>query len=98
MPTRFPHPSNVYRVFLSKDWMAHLCLQPGLKCPATTKVNRAAAETDPYAAAVNALKSLDLIRKVQVGRERALECCLMISSLQKALPLLPPPPLPSLSS
>ena len=69
MPTRFPHPSNVYRVFLSKDWMAHLCLQPGLRCPATTKVNRAAAETDPYAAAVNALKSLDLIRKVQVSLE-----------------------------
>ena len=70
MPTRFPHPSNVYRVFLSKDWMAHLCLQPGLRCPATTKVNRASVETDPQAAAANALKSLDLIRKVQRGNNR----------------------------
>lgn len=70
IPTRFPHPSNVYRVFLSKDWMAHLCLQPGLRCPATTKVNRASVETDPQAAAANALKSLDLIRKVQRGNNR----------------------------
>ena len=26
VPTRFPHPSNLYRLFASKDWVCHMCL------------------------------------------------------------------------
>jgi len=59
VPTRHPHPSNLYRLLCSKDWAAHLCLSPSLHVPATTKVNRALVLSDALSAASGALSALN---------------------------------------
>lgn len=58
IPTRFPHNSNLYRVFASKEWTSQMCLHPLLKTPLTTKVSRQAIATDPSKAAAIALTAL----------------------------------------
>eukprot|EP00756_Hemistasia_phaeocysticola_P010125 Hpha_TRINITY_DN14994_c0_g1::TRINITY_DN14994_c0_g1_i2::g.144637::m.144637 len=58
VPTRHPHPSNLYRLLCSKDWSAHLCLTPQLHVPATTKVNRALVLSNPLIAARGALSAV----------------------------------------
>ena len=63
IPTRFPHPSHLYKVFLSKDWTSQLCLSADFRIPATTKVSRAMYERDPAGAARKALESLDAIAR-----------------------------------
>lgn len=63
--TRFPYTSHLYRLFLAKDWMAHMCLSPSYKCPATTKVSRSMIECDAQQAANIALKSLHHVRETQ---------------------------------
>jgi hypothetical protein len=45
--SRFPHHSHLYRLLLSKDWMCHLCLQPEMHVPATTKISRSVISIDP---------------------------------------------------
>jgi len=44
IPTRFPHNSHQYRMFVSKEWMAQTCLIPGLNVPLTTKLSRQIVE------------------------------------------------------
>ena len=56
--TRFPHPSHFYRTLLSKEWMSMLCLDPALRCPATTNLNIAAVQASPIKAAEDACKAL----------------------------------------
>lgn len=63
--TRFPYTSHLYRLFLAKDWMAHMCLSPAFNCPATAKVSRSMIECDPIQAANTALKALHHVREVQ---------------------------------
>jgi hypothetical protein len=65
MPTRFPHPSHLYRNLVSKEWTAHLCLTPDLHIPATTKISISTAVRDPYKAADAALKALYMIKRAQ---------------------------------
>jgi hypothetical protein len=66
--TRFPHPSHVYNVFASKDWMCHMCLSPCFKVPATTKVSRAAVicELTAETAAHSALAALHALQQQQL--------------------------------
>jgi hypothetical protein len=70
--TRFPHPSALYRVFLSKEWMATMCLARGFRVPATTRVSVAAIVRDPLLAARNALTALDALATAQ--REGGMAC------------------------
>ena len=41
LPTRFPHPSQLYRTLLAKDWQPSMCLVAALRVPPATTVNRA---------------------------------------------------------
>lgn len=70
--TRFPHPSALYRVFLSKEWMATMCLARGFCVPATTRVSVAAIVRDPLLAARNALAALDVLATAQ--RDGGMAC------------------------
>ena len=65
IPTRFPHPSHLYRVFLSKDWTSQLCLFPEMRIPATTKVSRSAVERNALGAARAALATLQRLSTAQ---------------------------------
>ena len=47
LPTRFPHPSQLYRTLLAKDWQPSMCLVAALRVPPATTVNRAAIVADP---------------------------------------------------
>lgn len=58
IPTRFPHPSHLYRVFASKEWTAQMCLHPLLKTPLTTQVSRQAVASDPATSAEQAICAL----------------------------------------
>eukprot|EP01065_Artemidia_motanka_P027290 TRINITY_DN32511_c0_g1_i1.p1 TRINITY_DN32511_c0_g1~~TRINITY_DN32511_c0_g1_i1.p1 ORF type:complete len:538 (+),score=175.20 TRINITY_DN32511_c0_g1_i1:68-1681(+) len=60
--TRHPHPSNLYKVLLSKDWSAHMSTSPHLHVPPTTKVNRAQVLQDPRRAARRVIEALTAIR------------------------------------
>ena len=62
VPTRFPHPSQLYRTLLSKDWQPALCLAPQFCVPPTTIVNRAHVARDPRSAARGALDALAAVR------------------------------------
>ena len=64
--TRFPHPSALYRIFLSKEWMATMCLSRGFRVPATTRVSVAAIVRDPAGAARAALASLHSLATAQL--------------------------------
>ena len=57
-----PHPSQLYRTLLSKDWQPALCLAPQFCVPPTTIVNRAHVARDPRSAARGALAALAAIR------------------------------------
>merc|ERR1712070_826868 len=65
IPTRFPHHAHLYKLLLSKDWMKHLCLQPGFNAPATTNASRAVIAADKFHAAdlvMKAMKNLQLVQ------------------------------------
>lgn len=62
VPTRFPHPSHLYRNLVSKEWTAHLCLSPEYHIPATTKISMSAAVRDPFKAADAALRAIHFIK------------------------------------
>ena len=65
IPTRFPHPSQLYRTLLAKDWQPQACLMPQLHVPPVTSVNRACIVADPMRAARSAIASLDEIRETR---------------------------------
>ena len=62
VPTRFPHPSQLYATLLSKEWQAAACLTPQLRVPPTTALNRALVAADPARAARTALAALAHVR------------------------------------
>eukprot|EP00404_Azadinium_spinosum_P001284 CAMPEP_0180434450 /NCGR_PEP_ID=MMETSP1036_2-20121128/9961_1 /TAXON_ID=632150 /ORGANISM="Azadinium spinosum, Strain 3D9" /LENGTH=605 /DNA_ID=CAMNT_0022440323 /DNA_START=66 /DNA_END=1883 /DNA_ORIENTATION=+ len=65
IPTRFPHPSHLYRVLASKEWTAQTCLHPLLCVPLTVRVARQAVACDPARAAMGALQALERLSKVR---------------------------------
>lgn len=67
LPTRFPHPSNLYEVLLSKEWQPSVCLLPRMRIPPCTTVNRAAIVCDARRAAAGALEALDAVRALRYG-------------------------------
>jgi hypothetical protein len=71
LPTRFPHPSQLYRTLLAKDWQPSMCLVAALRVPPATTVNRAAIVADPRRAAAAALAALALIRTSVLGLKAA---------------------------
>ena len=62
VPTRFPHPSQLYATLLSKEWQTAACMTPQLRVPPTTALNRALVAADPARAARTALAALAQVR------------------------------------
>jgi len=60
--TRFPHPSQLYRVLLAKDWQPTLCLVPSLRIPPCVTVNRATITASPARAAKLVVDALAAVR------------------------------------
>ena len=67
--TRFPHPSQLYRQLLSKEWQPALCLLPQLRIPPATMVNRATVAAAPRRAAQLACRALDEIRDARYRKK-----------------------------
>ncbi|KAL1496077.1 hypothetical protein AB1Y20_014704 [Prymnesium parvum] len=67
IPTRFPHPSQLYQMLLSKEWQTQACLLPRFHVPPVTTVNRASVVADPLRAARSALDALEEIRSLRYG-------------------------------
>lgn len=67
IPTRFPHPSHLYRIFTSKEWTAQMCLHPILRVPLTTQVARQAVAVDPAKAASTAMAALQRLSEVRAA-------------------------------
>ena len=63
VPTRFPHPSHLWRTLLDKQWQAALCTAPQFAIAPTTLVPVAAILHDAEAAAATAL---DALRRLEV--------------------------------
>ena len=62
VPTRFPHPSQLYRTLLAKDWQPTLCLVPNLRIPPAVMVNRASVSASPSRAAKLCVAALAAVR------------------------------------
>jgi len=58
IPTRFPHPAHLYKLFASKEWTTWMCLQPMFQVPLTVAVSRQACTNNPEKAAVRAIEGL----------------------------------------
>merc|ERR1711972_1119468 len=67
IPTRFPHPSHIYKIFASKEWTAQMCLHPMLNVPLTTQVSRQAVVCDPAKAAIGAIRALGHLSEVRAA-------------------------------
>ena len=68
VPTRFPHPPQLYSLLLSKEWQATQCLSRKYWVPPSTLIPRGAIMRDPRRAAKVALDSLALIRTAPSAR------------------------------
>ena len=70
--TRFPHPSQLYRTLLAKDWQPSLCLVPSLHIPPAVTVNRATITASPTQAAKLCIDALEAIRvsRYQVQKKK----------------------------
>lgn len=67
--TRFPHPSQLYRQILAKEWQPALCLVPHLRIPPATMVNRASVMASPQRAAQLVSSALSEIRATRYQRK-----------------------------
>ena len=65
--TRFPHPSQLYRTLLAKDWQPALCLTPSLRIPPSVTVNRASVTACPERAAQLVVNALAAVRAQRYG-------------------------------
>ena len=66
--TAFPHPSQLYRTLLAKEWQSALCLYPKNKIAPATTVNRADVVADPSRAARHAVEALAIIRRARYNK------------------------------
>ena len=67
IPTRHPHPSNLYHVFASKEWTSQLCLAKQFCVPCTTRVNRALILENPRKAAERAADAILALQRSKYG-------------------------------
>lgn len=67
--TRFPHPSQLYRTLLAKDWQPTLCLVPSLRIPPAVMVNRGTIMASPTRAAQLVCSSLEAVRAVKYKKK-----------------------------
>ena len=68
--TRFPHPSQLYRTLLSKEWQPTLCLVPSLHIPPAVMVNRASVMASPQRAARLVCSALAEIRSAKYNKKK----------------------------
>mmetsp|Transcript_20045 Transcript_20045/g.66325 ORF Transcript_20045/g.66325 Transcript_20045/m.66325 type:complete len:325 (-) Transcript_20045:1858-2832(-) len=66
--TRFPHPSQLYRTLLAKDWQPSLCLVPSLCIPPAVTINRATICASPSRAAKLCVDALATVRAARYRR------------------------------
>ena len=67
--TRFPHPSQLYRTLLAKDWQPALCLVPSLHIPPAVMVNRGTIMASPSHAAQLVSKALAAAREAKYKKK-----------------------------
>lgn len=60
----FPHPADQFELITSKQWMATLCLNPGVHLPAGTFVTKEAVVADVERATTDALAAIHRIRSL----------------------------------
>ena len=77
--TRFPHPSQLYRTLLAKDWQPSLCLVPSLKIPPAVTVNRASVTASPQRAASLCVRALAAVRSSRYSEKREEPTALRVS-------------------
>ena len=68
--TRFPHPLQLYRQLLSKEWQPALCMNPALHVPPATMVNRASIIASPQRAAALVNAALAEIRAARYNKKK----------------------------
>ena len=74
VPTRFPHPSQLYETLLSKDWQSMLCMHGKLRIPVACTINRAAVVRSPRKAAAQVLEALSMAREMRYAEGSEPEC------------------------
>eukprot|EP00928_Gymnodinium_smaydae_P044793 TRINITY_DN29901_c0_g1_i2.p1 TRINITY_DN29901_c0_g1~~TRINITY_DN29901_c0_g1_i2.p1 ORF type:complete len:526 (-),score=115.18 TRINITY_DN29901_c0_g1_i2:168-1745(-) len=67
VPTRFPHESHLYRIFLSKEWVLRTTLMPSLRVPPSTAVSRQAIVQNTSAAALGAARALAAVATTRLA-------------------------------
>jgi len=65
IPTRFTHPSHLYKIYASKEWVSQQCLNQYFRCPLTTLVPRQLIAQDPERAAYQAHHALQNLARAR---------------------------------
>lgn len=63
IPTRWPHPLQLWKLLTSKEWMAQLCICEQFQIPLTTCISKGLVLRDPTKAAQMALETLSILKK-----------------------------------
>eukprot|EP00438_Fugacium_kawagutii_P023025 Skav229902 [mRNA] locus=scaffold2151:426328:503153:- [translate_table: standard] len=67
IPSRWPHPLQLWKLLTSKEWMSNMCICPQFQIPLTTCISKGLVLRDPSKAAQLAL---DALRALKKDRER----------------------------
>ncbi|CAE7778333.1 RPS9B [Symbiodinium sp. CCMP2456] len=65
IPTRWPHPVQLWKLLTSKDWISQLCSSWQFQIPVTTRVSKALVLVDPPKAALMALSALRVLQRAR---------------------------------
>ncbi|CAE8611006.1 unnamed protein product [Polarella glacialis] len=60
--TRWPHPVQLWRSLVSKDWVPNLCVAPRFHVPLTTRITKSLVLADPRKAARAAIAAIWLLQ------------------------------------
>eukprot|EP00927_Polykrikos_kofoidii_P063977 TRINITY_DN5890_c0_g1_i1.p1 TRINITY_DN5890_c0_g1~~TRINITY_DN5890_c0_g1_i1.p1 ORF type:complete len:729 (-),score=159.13 TRINITY_DN5890_c0_g1_i1:97-2097(-) len=66
VPTRFPHPSNLYEILASKRWTSMMSVSPSHRVPPTVALPRQLTESNLAEATDKALKALIEVKEYQL--------------------------------
>ncbi|CAE7277208.1 RPS9B [Symbiodinium natans] len=65
IPTRWPHPVQLWKLLTSKDWISQLCSSWQFQIPLTTRISKALVLLDPGKAARSALAALRVLQRAR---------------------------------
>lgn len=63
IPSRWPHPVQLWKLLTSKEWMSNMCICPQFQIPLTTCISKGLVLRDPSKAAQLALEALRVLKK-----------------------------------